>query len=170
MIGSDSYRCDARHTVDERKQKNFLARTRSVRVRWFARQAIEGQRGGFPLLITRARACGALPYLGNTSSALPEEKVKGLGFVHFFHTTTTTTTTTYYCYLLLQLLQLLQLLHKDIKERYSRYKRYSRYERYNRYNKDGRAGAGGDLAPARGGAAADSDVDDEFESARYTPS
>jgi hypothetical protein len=72
------------------------------------------------LLLTRARACGALPYLKQTSSPLPEEKVKGLGFVHFFHTTTTTTyynyllqlptTTTYYNYLLLQLLQLLELL------------------------------------------------------------
>ena len=38
------------------------------------------------------------PPCGNTSSARPEEKVEGLGGVHFFHTTTTTatTTTTYY--------------------------------------------------------------------------
>ena len=91
MIGSDSYRCDARHQVDERKQKISQSRTRSVRVRWFAKTAIEGQRAGFPLLGTRARACGDLPSVGNTSSARPEEKVEGLGGVHFFHTTTTTT-------------------------------------------------------------------------------
>ena len=69
MIGSESYRCDARHGVDERKQKIFQSRTRSVRVRWVAHPAIEGQRAGFPLLRTRARACGALPYLANTKPA-----------------------------------------------------------------------------------------------------
>ena len=70
MIGSDSYRCDARHTVDERNQKIFQSRTRSVRVRWVAHPAIEGQRAGFPLLRTRARACGALPYLTNTKPGI----------------------------------------------------------------------------------------------------
>ena len=91
MIGSDSYRCDARHRVDERNEKNSQSRTRSgVSVRWFVQTAIEGQRAGFPLLRTRARACGALPSVRGTSSARQEEKVEGLGGVHFFHTTTTT--------------------------------------------------------------------------------
>ena len=103
MIGSESYRCDARHQVDERKTKNFQSHTRSVRVRWFDKTAINGQREGFPLLPTRARARGDLPSMRGTSSARPEEKVEGLGGVHFFHTTTTTTTvtSTYYCKLLL---------------------------------------------------------------------
>ena len=70
MIGSDSYRCDARHRVDERKQKISQSRMRSVRVRWFAKTAIEGQRAGFPLLRTRARACGVLPYLTNTKPGI----------------------------------------------------------------------------------------------------
>ena len=91
MIGSESYRCDARHQVDERKTKISQSRTRSVRVRSLANIAIEGQRDGFPLLPTRARARGDLPSMRETSSARPEEKVEGLGGVHFFHTTTTTT-------------------------------------------------------------------------------
>ena len=94
MIGSESYRWEARHRGDERKQKISQSRTRSVRVRWFAKTAIEGQRAGFPKLRTRARACGDLPSVGGTSSARQEEKVEGLGGVHFFRTTTTTTT---YC-------------------------------------------------------------------------
>ena len=89
ISGSESYRCDARHRVDELKQKISQSRTRSVRVRSFAHSAIEGQRGGFPKLRTRARACGDLPSVRGTSSARPEEKVEGLGGVHFFHTTTT---------------------------------------------------------------------------------
>ena len=104
IFGSESYRCDARHKVDERNEKNSQSRTRCVRVRLLVASAIEGQRGGFPLLPTRARARGDLPSMGETSSARPEEKVEGLGGVHFFHTTTTTTTTvtsTYYCKLLL---------------------------------------------------------------------
>ena len=84
MIGSESYRCDARHQVDERKTKKFQSRTRSVRVRSFASSAIEGQRGGFPLLLTRARACGDLPSVGNTSSARQEEKVGGFGWRSLF--------------------------------------------------------------------------------------
>ena len=69
IFGSESHRWEARHQVDERKQKNSQSRTRSVRVRWVAHPAIEGQRAGFPLLCTRARACGALPYLANTKPA-----------------------------------------------------------------------------------------------------
>ena len=69
IFGSESHRWEARHQVDERKQKNSQSRTRSVRVRWVAHPAIEGQRAGFPLLRTRARACGALPYLTNTKPA-----------------------------------------------------------------------------------------------------
>jgi len=91
MIGSESYRCDARHQVDERKTKKIQSRTRSVCVRWFDKTAINGQREGFPLLRTRARARGDLPSVRGTSSARPGEKVEGLGGVHFFHTTTTTT-------------------------------------------------------------------------------
>ena len=53
-------------------------------MRSFAHSAIEGQRGGFRLLLTRARACGDLPSVRQTSSARPEEKVEGLGGVHFF--------------------------------------------------------------------------------------
>ena len=103
IIGSESYRCDARHQVDERKAKIFQSRTRSARVRLLANSAIEGQRGGFPLLPTRARARGDLPSVRGTSSARPGEKVEGLGGVHFFHTTTTTTTATVTTtYLLLQ--------------------------------------------------------------------
>ena len=61
IFGSESYRCDARHRVDERKQKISQSRMRSVRVRSFARSSIEVQREGFPLIRTRARACGHLP-------------------------------------------------------------------------------------------------------------
>ena len=69
IFGSESHRWEARHQVDERKQKNSQSRTRSVRVRWVAKFAIKGQREGFPLIRTRARACGALPYLANTKPA-----------------------------------------------------------------------------------------------------
>jgi len=95
ISGSESYRWDARHRNDARKEKISQSRTRSVRVRSLAQNAIEGQRGGFPLLPTRARARGDLPSVRGTSSARQEEKVEGLGGVHFFHTTTTTTTTYY---------------------------------------------------------------------------
>ena len=54
ISGSESYRWEARHRGDERKQKISQSRTRSVRVRWFAKTAIEGQRAGFPLLCARA--------------------------------------------------------------------------------------------------------------------
>ena len=92
IFGSESHRCDARHRNDARKEKISQSRTRSVRVRSFAHSTIEGQRGGFPKLRTRARACGDLPSVRGTSSARQEEKVEGLGGVHFFHTTTTPAT------------------------------------------------------------------------------
>ena len=61
IFGSESHRWEARHQVDERKQKISQSRTRSVRVRWVAHPAIEGQRAGFPLLRTRARASTGHP-------------------------------------------------------------------------------------------------------------
>ena len=74
ISGSESYRWEARHRGDERKQKISQSHTHSVRVRWFAKTAIEGQRAGFPKLRTRARACGDLPSVRGTSSALLKKK------------------------------------------------------------------------------------------------
>ena len=91
MIGSESYRCDARHRVDERKEKNSQSRTRSVRVRLLANSAIEGQ----PKRSTQSastRAChGALRILRKLRHRVREENLEGLGTT----TTTTTTTTTF---------------------------------------------------------------------------
>ena len=61
IFGSESYRWEARHKVDERNEKNSQSRTRSVRVRSVVKTAIEGQRAGFPLLRTRARASTGHP-------------------------------------------------------------------------------------------------------------
>ena len=87
VFGSESYRCDARHKVDERNEKNSQSRTRRVRVRWVAHPAIEGQRAGFPLLRTRARACGALLfYLSDNFVISPGRfSIEGFGvsFVFF---------------------------------------------------------------------------------------
>ena len=74
VFGSESYRCDARHRNDARKEKNSQSRTRSVRVRSFAHSAIEGQRGGFPKLRTRACACGDLPSMGKLRQRVRKKK------------------------------------------------------------------------------------------------
>ena len=104
IFGSESYRCDARHQVDERNEKNSQSRTRSVRVRSVAHSDIEGQRAGFPLLVTRARACGDLPSVRGTSSARPGTKSGGFGwrsFFSYYYYYYTTVTSTYYYKLLL---------------------------------------------------------------------
>ena len=53
--------------LKEKKATEYARCTRSVREKLVARIATEGQRDGFPLTFTRARACGDLLYLKNTS-------------------------------------------------------------------------------------------------------
>ena len=66
--------------IDERDEKKRELRTRNVRVRLLARPALRGKQEDFPLSCTRARVCGALPYLKGTSSALLEGfRLRGLG-------------------------------------------------------------------------------------------
>ena len=67
IIGSDSYRCDARHQFDERNEK-ILNLTRAANI------AIEGQRGGLPFIRTRSRACGDLPSLREHFVSASEKK------------------------------------------------------------------------------------------------
>ena len=51
----------------------------------FAQTAIEGQRDGFPLIRTRACACGDLPSVRGTSSARPGTKSGGFGWRSIYY-------------------------------------------------------------------------------------
>ena len=83
IFGSESYRCDARHQVDERNETISQSRTRSVRVFWLDNIAIEGQ----PKRSTQsasARACHrALRILGALRQRV-RKKLGGFGWRFLF--------------------------------------------------------------------------------------
>ena len=86
MIGGDSRVWCACAQIDEPNRKKRESFTCNVRVRLVAQLAIKGKREGCALLFARARACGALPYLSETSSVSPGRfSIEGFGvsFVFF---------------------------------------------------------------------------------------